>query len=291
MPDLTDECKTYQNPGDMQVINEINIIYLSQIKILFVRLCPYALIFFIFVSDVVASIETNGTINVAVASNFLAPLKHLSPIFEKKTGLKIKIISASTAKLYVQILNGAPYDVFLSADKRTVKRLQTKLNINDDRDLFAYGTGRLVLWSANATFKSVASMQDHFKRVDFARLAMANPKTAPYGRAALQVLQYFRIRMQRNQRILGESVGQAFQFVSTGNVDMGFVAYSQIKGWKVEGLVWLLPSYSYQAIVQYGLLLGKAKPKPASVEFKRFLMSSSTQKILKQKFGYLSIPE
>jgi len=235
----------------------------------------------------VAAGERLPAIKVATASNFLLPIQHLQSKFEQKTGYKIKIIAGSTAKLYAQIVNGAPYDVFLSADKISPQKLVEK-NKALASDQFIYAQGRLVLWSTNKTFSDSEALTIAFKQGQFKRIALANPKTAPYGRAAIETLAYFNVKVPRNRQIMGESVGQTFQFVDSANVDMGFVAYSQLKSLsRQKGAYWLLPESSYSPIAQYGLILVNSRKNPAARAFVQYLTSPEVKALLKDKFGYL----
>ncbi|MDH3326724.1 MAG: molybdate ABC transporter substrate-binding protein [Gammaproteobacteria bacterium] len=238
----------------------------------------------------VAADDRNRAIKIATASNFLLPLKYIKLKFEKEYAIKLKITAGSTAKLYAQIMNGAPYDIFLAADKLTPQKLVGD-GIARFEDEFQYVQGQLVLWTVNSKYKNNEDLKQRLISLDFRRLALANPKTAPYGRAAMEVLGYFDLHVPRSRLILGESVGQAYQFTSSGNVDMGFVAYSQVKTDLLEGSYWVLPAEAYQPIYQYGILLAydrqKDEQKINAGQFVKYLQSQDVQKILRQRFGYL----
>ena len=242
----------------------------------------------------VFSADKIPVLKIAVASNFLLPLRHLKPVFERHSNIKIKITSASTAKLYAQILNGAPFDVFLAADDLTPKKLLKKGLVRSG-DVFQYVQGQLVLCSMNSAVKTLDELKLRFTEGEFSRVALANPKTAPYGRAAMDVFSHYSIGVNRAKLILGESVGQAYQFTSSGNVDMGFVALSQIKANQLQGSqmqYWILPSPAYRPILQYGSILRQnrqnSSAKGESAEkFVRYLKSSRVQTLLRDDFGYL----
>ncbi|MGR9107210.1 MAG: molybdate ABC transporter substrate-binding protein [Gammaproteobacteria bacterium] len=221
---------------------------------------------------------------IAVAANFTGVTQDLGPVFENQTGHKLKFSYGSTGKLYAQIENGAPYDAFLAADtQRPLKAVKEGLALPDT--YFIYATGKLLLWSAkNNAFEQG---EEYLKTADFARVAIANPKTAPYGLAAQQVMEHIGIRENLQPRLVrGDSISQTFQFVATGNAAIGFVAYSQIKVWKGEpGTVWDIPSGYYAPIDQAAVLLKPGERNPAASEFLDFLKSEAALKII-QNYGY-----
>jgi len=272
----------------MQAINNLYKIIILQIPRKLVGIVSGILLVVSIVLGETAVADNDGILKVAVASNFLLPMKHLKAEFEKKSPLKIKITAASTAKLYAQILNGAPYDVFLAADRLTPQKLLAK-SMARHQDVFQYVQGQLVLWSVKSRFNSSEHLRRRLMTGDFDRLALANPKTAPYGRAAMQVLRSFSINVKRTRLILGESVGQAYQFTGSGNVDMGFVALSQIKGrqLKAQGQYWVLPSDTYLPIQQHGVVLRGDQQHVDAQTFVRYLKSPEVQTMLRQRFGYL----
>jgi len=229
--------------------------------------------------------EAPPAVKVAVASNFLMPMRFLKADFEHRAGYKIKIISASTAKLYAQILNGAPFEVFLAADKQTTQKLLEKgFAVGDS---FQYAQGQLVLWTTRAKLMPEAALKRGFFAGKFSRLAIANPKTAPYGRAAMDVLAYYSLDIARSRLVLGESVSQAYQFTGSGNADMGFVSLSQLKTKKQHVSYWLIPAVAYQPIQQYGIIVKQKQRNRGADAFVRYLKSSEVQALLKAKFGYL----
>ncbi len=223
-------------------------------------------------------------VNVAVAANFTAATRKIVPLFEKTTGHSVKLSFGSTGKLFAQIENGAPFEVFLAADtKRPIKAEKEGLAVPGKR--FIYAKGKLVLWSAKSgLFKDG---EEYLKKADFAHLAFANPKTAPYGLAARQVLQHLGIWSQLHTRLVqGESIAQTFQFVATGNAQIGFVAYSQVKAWQgPAGTSWVIPMAYYQPIDQAVVLLKKGAVNPAAMAFFNFLGSKAARKVI-EGFGY-----
>lgn len=282
----TDEDKTYQSGHFMQVFNKKYTYNLCLIRHYFVSLLLSVVFILVSVSDALSLEQPNSKLNVAIASNFLFPLKSLLADYKRLTNTDVRLSAGSTSKLYAQIINGAPFDVFLSADKQAPQRL-----VNDGygevNGFFAYARGQLVLWSMNDKFPSSNALENALVTAKLGRLAMANPKIAPYGRAAKQVLQYLNVRLRPKQMIIGESVGQSFQFTESKNVDMGFVAYSQINATGHKGVVWLVPSEYYQPIDQFGLILSRTKNLDASKQFVEYLTSRNTQQKLEEEFGYL----
>ncbi|MGV6817688.1 MAG: molybdate ABC transporter substrate-binding protein [Thiotrichales bacterium] len=224
------------------------------------------------------------TTKVAVAANFTDAARALSPVFEQTTGHHIKISYGSTGKLYSQIENGAPFDVFLAADlARPAKAEKDGLAIADSR--FVYAKGKIVLWSADKA--SFTDGETFLNLKKFKRLALANPKTAPYGVAARQVMEKLGIWSDvQKQLVRGDTIAQAFQFTATANADVGFVAGSQYKAWKGDkGAVWEIPETYYEPISQAAVLLNKGADNPAAIAFYEFLKSTQAHEII-ESFGY-----
>lgn len=222
---------------------------------------------------------------VAVATNFSVPMTAIAKQFERDTGFKAQISSASSGKLFAQINNGAPFDLFLSADTHKPKKLE-QLGLAVYHSRFTYALGALVLWSPN---NNVADLNGHtLPHHSFDHIAIANPKFAPYGIAAQQVLEKLGIKERINLKLVqGENIGQTYQFVSTGNAKLGFVALSQVisKGKTVQGSVWLIPSDYYQPIKQDAVLLTKGKNNIAARSLFNYLKSDKAIAIIKS-YGY-----
>jgi molybdate transport system substrate-binding protein len=223
-------------------------------------------------------------VSVAVAANFTDATRRLDALFEQASGHRLKISYGSTGKLYAQIGHGAPFEVFLAADiERPRKAEQAGLAVPGSR--FVYARGRLVLWSARPGLFEAG--EPYLQAADFAHLAIANPKTAPYGLAARQVLGRLGIWSSLQARLVrGDSIAQTFQFVATGNAEAGFVAYSQIKGWQGEpGSLWLIPQDYYEPIEQAAVLLQKGADNPAARAFLEFLQGDAARDLI-QSYGY-----
>jgi molybdate transport system substrate-binding protein len=223
-------------------------------------------------------------VSIAVAANFTDATRDLLPLFEKHSGHKVRASFGSTGKLFTQIENGAPFEVFLAADtKRPLRTEQQGLAVSGSH--FVYAKGRLALWSTHAD--AFSDGEAYLRNGDFRHIAIANPKTAPYGAAAQQVLQHLGVWDElRPKLVQGDSISQTFQFVATGNAESGFIAYSQLKAWKgAAGATWVIPDDYYAPIKQSAVLLKKGEANPAAIAFIEFLKSNVARHII-QGFGY-----
>lgn len=220
-----------------------------------------------------------GDVHVAVAANFTAAMKEIAAGFEAASGHRALVSYGSTGKLYTQILHGAPFELFLAADQRRPKLLQAD-QLAEQR--FTYAIGKLVLWSSDA---SRPVNQQALQDGDFQKLAIANPKTAPYGAAALQLLQNLGLNEAlRPKLVLGDSIAQTHQFVATGNAQLGFVALAQI-ALDDRGSRWLVPDALYPAIRQDAVLLNKGRDNPAATALLAYLHSDAARAVI-HKYGY-----
>jgi len=212
-------------------------------------------------------------------------MKRIAEEFEKGTGHKAVISAGATGKFYAQITNGAPYDVFLSADDETPVKLE-KEGFAVPGTRFTYATGRLVLWSANPTL--VDNKAAVLVRNDFNRLAIAAPKLAPYGAAAMQVLiKTSRLNLLQPKLVTGGSIGQTYSMVATGNAELGFVAMSQVfeEGQLKSGSAWVVPANLHSPLRQDAVLLARGKANPAALQLLTFLKSGQARAIM-NSFGY-----
>ena len=225
------------------------------------------------------------TVHVAVAANFVEPLKNISEQFEKSTWHKVLITSGSTGKIYAQIKNGAPYDLFLAADVKTPAKLEQE-NAIVPKSRFTYAIGKLALWSAKPDY--VDNRGDILKKQPFSHIAIASPKLAPYGLAAMQTLEKMGLDKTLQPKIVqGENIGQTHQFIASGNAELGFVALSQIyKDGKVKnGSAWIVDTRDYEPIRQDAVMLPKAKDNAAASALMKYLKSDPAHKVL-QSYGY-----
>ena len=228
-----------------------------------------------------------GEVRVAVASNFAAPMERIVAQFEKDSGHKVNVSLGSSGKFYAQIKVGAPFDVLLAADEAIPKQLQQeKLAVEGSR--FIYAIGRLVLWSAQPGF--VDAKGAVLNNGNFNKLAIADPKLAPYGMAAKETLEKLVMwnAMQR-KLVKGENITQTYQFIATENSELGFIALSQIMrdGKVSSGSWWLVPPEMHKPIRQSAVLLTGAKDKVAAQSFLNFLKTEPAKKVMRG-FGYES---
>ena len=224
-------------------------------------------------------------VHLAVAANFTAPIKIIAANFEKETRHKLIVTLGATGKFYAQIGNGAPFDVFLSADDETPERLEKEGNaVAGTR--FTYATGRLALWSAQANF--VDAKGDVLKTGAFAHIAIAAPKIAPYGAAAIEALKHLGLLTALEPKFVqGESIGQTFNFIATGNALLGFVALSQVMevGRIRIGSAWIVPAQMHTALRQDVALLAKGKTNAGAAAFMSYLKADKTLAVIRS-YGY-----
>lgn len=224
-------------------------------------------------------------VKIAVAANFAAPVKKIAADFEAATGHKVVISTGSTGAFYAQIRNGAPFEVFLAADDETPVKIEAEgAGVKGSR--FTYAIGKLVLWSAKPGY--VDDKGEVLKKGAFARLALANPKTAPYGAAGVEVLKRLGLAESLQAKIVqGENITQAWQFVSSGNAELGFVALSQVweNGKLTGGSAWIVPAADYASIRQDAILLAKGEGKPAADAFLKYLKADKARAVIKS-YGY-----
>ena len=226
-------------------------------------------------------------VQVAIAANFTAPMKLIAADFEKETGHKSILSFGATGKFYAQITNGAPFEVFLSADDTTPAKLE-KEGAAVSGSSFTYATGKLVLWSAK--LGAVDLQGDVLEKGEFKTLAIAAPKLAPYGAAAVETLAKLGLTAAVGPKLVtGESIGQAFSFVATGNADLGFVALSQVyeNGKIKSGSGWIVPANLHSPIRQNAVLLAKGKNSQAATALLAFLKTEKAKKVIRS-FGYES---
>lgn len=224
-------------------------------------------------------------VQVAVAANFTAPMQAIASAFEKDTGHSVQASYGATGQFYAQISNGAPFDVFLSADDSTPAKLEQEgLSVKGSR--FTYAIGTLVLWSPKQGF--VDDQGAVLKKGEFKHLSIANPKAAPYGLAATQTLAKLGLSDSLKSKIVeGQNITQALQFVSTGNAELGFVALSQVyKNGKItSGSAWVVPETMYEPIRQDALILKKGEANPAAKALVEYLRGPKAAEIIKA-YGY-----
>jgi molybdate transport system substrate-binding protein len=226
-----------------------------------------------------------GEVTVASAANFTAPLKAIIAEFEKDTGHKVTPSFGATGALYAQINNGAPFEVFFSADDTTPIKLEKAGGIVPG-SRFTYAIGTLVLWSAKEGY--LEGKEAVLKKGDFQKLAIANPKTAPYGAAAIEALTRLGLLdTLRPKFVQGENITQTHQFIATGNAELGFVALSQVykEGKITGGSAWIVPANLHEAIRQDAVILVKGADNPAAKALVDYLKGPKAAAIIKS-YGY-----
>ncbi|MCQ4326290.1 molybdate ABC transporter substrate-binding protein [Stutzerimonas stutzeri] len=224
-------------------------------------------------------------VQVAVAANFTAPMQKIAAAFARDTGHRAVLAFGATGKFYAQINNGAPFDILLAADDSTPARLEDEgSGVAGSR--FTYAIGSLVLWSAREGY--VDPQGRILADGDFRHLALANPKTAPYGAAALETLERLGLRERLQPRFVqGENIAQAHQFVASGNAELGFVALSQVTkdGRIARGSAWVVPADQHAPIRQDALLLRHGEGNPAAQALLDYLRGD-TAAVLIRAYGY-----
>ncbi len=224
-------------------------------------------------------------VQLAVASNFTAPMRAIAERFERDTGHQLLLAFGSTGKLYAQIHNGAPFDVLLAADDKVPAQLEaTGLGVAGTR--FTYAIGTLVLWSAREGY--VDDQGAVLAQRSFRHLAIANPKTAPYGAAAMATLAKLeQVDSIRGKLVQGENIAQTHQFVASGNAELGFVALSQVldDGRIRQGSAWIVPAHYHPPIRQDALLLTKGRDNPAARALLDYLRSAAATEVI-EAYGY-----
>jgi molybdate transport system substrate-binding protein len=220
-------------------------------------------------------------VSVAVAANFAAPMQRIAIAFAQDSGHRAVLSTGSTGKLYAQVRHGAPFQLLLAADADAPARLEAEgLAVAGTRA--TYALGRLALWSAQAG--RVDGQGAVLRSGSFERLAVADPKLAPYGRAAVEVMAALGLREALAPRLVqGESIAQAYQFVATGNATLGFVALSQVfaDGRLTRGSAWLVPGPLYSPIRQDAVLLNPGQDQPAAAALLRYLQGEKARAIIR----------
>lgn len=224
-------------------------------------------------------------VSVAVAANFTAPMKKIAAEFEKDTGHKAELSFGATGKFYAQIANGAPFGILLAADDTTPEKIAREgKGVAASR--FTYAIGTLVLWSPRAGY--VDDKGEVLRSGDYRHIAIANPKLAPYGTAAMEVLNKLGLAAQVQPKVvMGENIAQTYQFAATGNAQLGFVALSQVmeNGRIREGSAWQVPASMHEPIRQDAIVLNPAKDNEAAAALMKYLRSDKAHEIIRS-YGY-----
>lgn len=221
-----------------------------------------------------------GEVSVAVASNFSAPMTRIARDFERDTGHKAVLAFGATGQFHAQILHGAPFEVLLAADDRAPRQMEAQGRVVEGTR-FTYAVGRLALWSRQPGVVDASGAV--LGRGGFDRLAVADPKLAPYGVAAMETLEHLGLREKLAARIVtGASVAQAYKFVASGSAGLGFVALSQVveNGRLREGSAWIVPSSMHAPIRQDAVLLKTGRANPAAVALMAYLKGDKAREVI-----------
>jgi molybdate transport system substrate-binding protein len=224
-------------------------------------------------------------VQVAVAANFTAPMKQIAAEFEKDTGHKAQLIFGATGTFYAQIKNGAPFEVLLAADSATPAKL-IKEGDAIAASRITYAIGKLVLWSTTPGL--VDDKGSVLKRAEITRVAYGNPQLVPYGAAAVEAMKSLGVfEVLQPKLVQGESISQVYQFVLSGNAEIGFVALSQVfkDGRIPEGSAWVLPANLYSQIRQDAVILKKGRDNIAAIALIEYLTSDKAKAVI-MAFGY-----
>ncbi|MET0676412.1 MAG: molybdate ABC transporter substrate-binding protein [Bradyrhizobium sp.] len=227
-----------------------------------------------------------GSVNIAVAANFTEPAKEIAALFKAKTGHEAVLSFGASGQFYTQIKENAPFAILLSADDERPKKLVDEgLGVPSSR--FTYAIGKLVLWSKDA---AAVKGEETLKTGAFNKLSIANPTAAPYGAAAVETLKALKLYDTLQPKIvMGNTIGQAFQFVDSGNAEIGFVALSQLMP-NAGGSRWMVPQNLYSEIRQDAVLLKAAEGNEAATAFLTFLKGPEARAVI-EKFGYELAPK
>ena len=224
-------------------------------------------------------------VQVAVAANFTAPARALAEVFARTTGHEARLSFGATGAFYTQIKNGAPFDVLLAADDERPARLE-KEGDTVAGSRFTYATGQLVLWSAKPGF--VDDQGAVLKGGHFGKIAIANPKNAPYGAAAVEAMEKLGLAATLQPKLVtGESIGQTYNFIATGNAELGFVALAQVlDGGKLKsGSMWVVPAQYHAPIIQDAVILKRAANNPAAKAWMELLKTPQSKELIRS-YGY-----
>jgi len=233
--------------------------------------------------------DSDGPLQIAVAANFASCLEEILVLWEGAGHAPATVIVGSTGRHFAQINNGAPFDVFLAADADRPRRLEEE-NFAVPGSRFCYALGRLVLWAPGIEIAPDAAAADLLRDAPYHHLAIANPRLAPYGRAAQQFLEAIGVWDGLGERLVtGQSVGQTWQFVASGAAEAGLLALSQTKKLEDEHAVLIVPAEFYASIVQEAVLLERARDNEEATRFLKFLGTDEARNVIRA-YGY-GVPE
>lgn len=238
-------------------------------------------------APIVATGAQAEDLTVAVAANFLIPLRALETDFEASTGYQIAVTSGSTGQLYAQIVNGAPYDILLAADQER-PRLLAERGLGDPESVFTYAVGQLALWSADSDRVRDETVQSLLE-IEFRWFAIPEPNVAPYGAAARQALESLGAWSSLEPKIVkGQNVAQTFAMIATGNAELGLIALSQALAYDGTASFRIVPAALHKPIRQDAILLEGASENTAAREFLEFLKTTGAAETM-ERHGYAAL--
>jgi len=228
-----------------------------------------------------------GELTVAAASDLSFAFKELVPTFEQQTGEHVKLTLGSSGNFYAQIQNGAPFDLYFSADIGYPRKLE-EVGLVMPGSLYPYAVGRIVLWTGNESHLDLSKGLEILREPTIKKIAIANPKHAPYGRAAVAAMEYFKVYDQvKDKLILGENISQTAQFIESGACDIGIIALSLAiaPAMKAAGQYWEIPVTAHSPLEQGAVILKQSKNPEAARQFLEFIKGPQGQEIMK-RYGF-----
>jgi len=235
----------------------------------------------------VSSIARAGELTVAAASDLNYAFKEVIAGYEQQTGHHVKLTLGSSGNFYAQIQNGAPFDLYFSADIGYPRKLE-EAGLVVPGSLYPYAVGRIVLWTGNGSHLDLSKGLEILRDPTIKKVAIANPKHAPYGRAAVAAMEYFKVYDQVKDRlILGENISQAAQFIESGACDAGIIALSLAlaPAMKAAGQYWEIPATAHAPLEQGAVILKQSKNPEAAKQFLEYIKGPQGQEIMK-RYGF-----
>jgi len=226
-------------------------------------------------------------ITIAAASDLNFAFKEIVAEYEKTTGNHVKLTLGSSGNFYAQIQNGAPFDLYFSADIAYPRKLE-EAGLTVPGSLYQYAVGRIVMWTGNESRIDVTQGFEALRDPTVKKIAIANPKHAPYGRAAVAAMEYFKVYDQvKDKLVLGENISQAAQFIESGACDIGIIALSLAvaPAVKSKGTYWEVPAKAHPAIEQGAVILKSSKQQEPAKQFLAFIKDAQGQEIMK-RYGF-----
>ena len=228
-----------------------------------------------------------GELTVAAASDLSFAFKELVQTFEQQTGEHVKLTLGSSGNFFSQIQNGAPFDLYFSADIGYPRKLE-EAGLTVPGSLYPYAVGRIVLWTGNGSHLDLSKGLEILREPTIKKIAIANPKHAPYGRAAVAAMEYFKVYDQvKDKLILGENISQATQFIESGACDIGIIALSLALAptMKTRGTYWEIPATAHSPLEQGAVILKQSKNPEAARQFLEFIKGPHGQEVMK-RYGF-----